>query len=52
VKTQVFGSVYAEAYGLFYEDKDYKAECDLIEEIFRRHAGGKVNTILDLGCGA
>jgi SAM-dependent methyltransferase len=51
VKKQVFGSVYAENYDLFYEDKDYEAECDLIEEIFRRHAGGQISTILDLGCG-
>lgn len=51
MKNQVFGSVYAENYDLFYEDKDYEAECDLIEEIFRRHAGGQVRTILDLGCG-
>ena len=51
MKNQVFGSVYAENYDLFYENKDYEAECDLIQEIFRRHAGGNVNTILDLGCG-
>jgi len=51
VKNQVFGSVYSENYDLLYEDKDYEAECDLIEEIFRRHAAGQVNTILDLGCG-
>jgi len=51
VKNQIFGSVYAEEYDLFYEDKDYEAECDMVEEIFGRHAGGQVNTILDLGCG-
>ena len=51
MKNQVFDSVYAENYDLFYEDKDYDAECDLIEGIFRCHAGGQVNTILDLGCG-
>lgn len=51
MKNQVFGSVYAESYDLFYEDKDYQAECDLIEEIFRRHAGGQISTILDIGCG-
>jgi SAM-dependent methyltransferase len=51
VKNQVFGSVYAESYDLFYEDKDYEAECDLVEAIFRRHTGGKVSTVLDLGCG-
>ena len=51
MKNQVFGSAYAEAYDFFYKDKDYEAECDMIEEIFRRHADGRVNTILDLGCG-
>jgi SAM-dependent methyltransferase len=51
VKNEVFGSVYAENYDLFYEDKDYEAECNLIEEIFRRHIAGQVSTILDLGCG-
>jgi len=51
VKNQPFGSVYAEAYDQFYQDKDYKAECAMIEEIFRCHAGGRVSTILDLGCG-
>ena len=51
MKNQVFGGAYAEEYDSFYEDKDYEAECDMIEEIFRRHAGGQVSTILDLGCG-
>ncbi|OQY11696.1 MAG: hypothetical protein B6I30_06275 [Desulfobacteraceae bacterium 4572_187] len=51
MKNQVFDSVYADAYDLFYENKDYEAECDMIEEMFRRHASGGVSTILDLGCG-
>lgn len=51
MKNQVFGNVYAEEYDLFYKGKDYEAECDMIEEIFRRHAAGKISTILDLGCG-
>ena len=51
MKNHVFGSIYAEEYDLFYKDKDYEAECDMIEEIFRRHASGQVSTILDLGCG-
>jgi len=51
VKNQVFGSVYAEEYDLFYRDKDYEAECDMIENIFHRHVDGQVSTILDLGCG-
>lgn len=51
MENQVFGSVYAENYDLFYEEKDYEAECDLIEKIFRCHTVGQVSTILDLGCG-
>jgi SAM-dependent methyltransferase len=34
-----------------YAEKDYEAECDLIEEAFRRAAGGPVRRVLDLGCG-
>lgn len=51
MKHQVFGSAYAEAYDLFYEEKNYEVECDMIEEIFRRHGASQVATILDLGCG-
>lgn len=46
-----FGKVYADAYDLFYNDKDYEAECDMIEEVFRRYGSGNIKTILDLGCG-
>jgi len=48
---QVFGRVYAEQYDLLYGDKNYEAECDLLEEVFRRYGQGPVKTILDLGCG-
>ncbi len=34
-----------------YRDKDYEAECDFLEEVFRRYAGGAVQSVLDLGCG-
>jgi SAM-dependent methyltransferase len=47
----VFGSVYADQYDLLYSDKNYEAECDLIEEIFRRYGSGAIRTVLDLGCG-
>jgi SAM-dependent methyltransferase len=46
----VFGPDYAASYDLLYADKDYDAECDLIEGIFR-HAGRPVHSVLDLGCG-
>ena len=47
----VFGCGYVEQYDLLYSDKDYEAECDLLEEVFRRYSAGPVQTILDLGCG-
>lgn len=51
MKNQVFGKEYADQYDTFYHDKDYEAECDLIEEVFRRYAEKPVKSILDLGCG-
>jgi len=47
----VFGQAYADQYDLLYHDKDYEAECDVLEEIFRRYADEPVHTLLDLGCG-
>ena len=50
--SEVFGSVYADAYDLFYRDKDYAAESDLIECIFQTYGDGAIRSILDLvGCG-
>jgi SAM-dependent methyltransferase len=51
MRNRIFGREYADQYDLFYEDKDYEAECDMIEEIFRRYSSGAVHAILDLGCG-
>ena len=48
---QVFGSVYAGAYDLFYGEKNYDAECDLIEALWREYGDGGTASILDLGCG-
>jgi len=50
-KTIVFRKDYADQYDLLYSDKDYEAECDLLEGVFRRYGDGNVRTILDLGCG-
>jgi SAM-dependent methyltransferase len=47
----VFGAEYAAAYDTLYRDKDYSAECDLIECVFRAYAGEHVRRVLDLGCG-
>ncbi len=30
---------------------DYKAECDFLECLFKRHSGKKIREILDVGCG-
>ena len=42
---------YAHFYDLLYRDKDYAAECDGLELLFRRFARAPVRTVLDLGCG-
>ena len=49
--SEVFGSTYADAYDLFYRDKDYAAECDLIERLFQTYGDGPIRSVLDLGCG-
>jgi SAM-dependent methyltransferase len=47
----IFGDDYAAAYDALYHDKDYAAECDLIEGVFRSNASNPVKRVLDLGCG-
>ena len=47
----VFGAAYAAAYDALYEDKDYLAECDLVERVIRQYGAGPVRRVLDLGCG-
>jgi len=47
----VFGRDYAVAYDELYQDKDYVAECDLIENVFRLYGQSAVRRVLDLGCG-
>jgi SAM-dependent methyltransferase len=49
--TEVFGASYAAAYDVLYQEKDYGAECDLIEEAARRYGTRPGERILDLGCG-
>ena len=48
---QVFGSAYADVYDALYADKDYVAECDLVESIFRQYRDNSIHSVLDLGCG-
>jgi SAM-dependent methyltransferase len=49
--SEVFGGGYANSYDLLYTDKDYEAECDVIENIIGEHGLKPTQTILDLGCG-
>ena len=42
---------YAAYYDTLYQDKDYEAECDFLEQVFARYAQGPIRAILDLGCG-
>ena len=46
-----FAELYAAAYDSIYRDKDYAAECDLVERLFAEHAASPVREVLDLGCG-
>lgn len=47
----VFNSVYAEQYDHFYAEKNYGAECDLIEAALKKYATTAVKSLLDVGCG-
>jgi SAM-dependent methyltransferase len=49
--SELFGSGYAAAYDELYLTKDYTAECNLIEEIFRSYSKNEIKSVLDLGCG-
>jgi SAM-dependent methyltransferase len=42
---------YAKYYDLLYHDKDYEAECDLVQDLLQNNSRGKVTTILDCACG-
>ena len=46
----VFAEGYSGFYDLLYREKDYLAECDFLEEIFKM-GGTNPRDILDLGCG-
>lgn len=47
----VFGPLYSETYDDVYRAKDYEAECDLLERIWKEMGSGPVQSVLDLGCG-
>ncbi len=42
---------YAEYYDILYGDKDYKKECDFVEEILQRYSPNQVKDVLEAGCG-
>src|SRR5439155_25393326 len=47
-RSGVFGRDYAAAYDDLYQDKDYVAECDLIERVFETYGQGPTRRVLDL----
>jgi SAM-dependent methyltransferase len=47
----VFGPAYAAAYDLFYTEKNYEAECDVIQRAFAEFSPAPIKRVLDLGCG-
>ena len=49
--TRVFGAEYAAVYDQLYGDKDYDAEIELLENVFRQCGEHPVRRVLDLGCG-
>jgi SAM-dependent methyltransferase len=49
--SEPFGPGYAGAYDLIYREKNYEAECDLLERVFRSAKDRIVRRVLDLGCG-
>jgi len=51
VSERPFGATYASAYDALYADKDYEAECDILENTFCVYAACAVRSVLDLGCG-
>jgi SAM-dependent methyltransferase len=48
---ELFGPAYAETYDAVYGDKDYEAECNLLERLFTAYGDGATQRIVDLGCG-
>lgn len=49
--SEIFAPSYADAYDVVYSNKDYAAECNLIDRIFREHGETRIHSVLDLGCG-
>jgi SAM-dependent methyltransferase len=47
----VYNALHASAYDELYREKDYQAECNLLESFFQNYSNKPVRRILDLGCG-
>lgn len=47
----VFGLAYAGQYDRLYAEKDYRAECDLVESARVRYSADRGMKLLDVGCG-
>jgi SAM-dependent methyltransferase len=47
----VFNSIYAGQYDALYSEKDYGAECDLVQSAIQRFSTGDCKKIIDIGCG-
>ena len=47
----LFGEGYARHYDGFYLEKDYSAECNMLEEAIFRFSSNRPKALLDVGCG-
>ena len=47
----VFGKRYSEFYDQLYHDKDYRRECDYLEDLFREYFAGRIRRVRDVACG-
>ena len=47
-----FNEELADTYDIIYGDKDYKSECNFIEDTFNKYSRKGIKTILDAGCGS
>ena len=47
----IFSEPYSNQYDYIYSEKNYKSECDLVEEAIKKFATKSPRSILDLGCG-
>jgi SAM-dependent methyltransferase len=48
--SQVFAG-YGKYYDLLYQDKDYEAECNIIEGLFKKYSPKPISSVLDAACG-